>query len=48
MRGITSHIVEFYKGLFGHNEPCNLSLNSNFWPRDLLVSVDLIKPFSKK
>lgn len=24
---ISSHIVDFYKGLFGHNEPYNLSLS---------------------
>lgn len=47
---ISSHIVDFYKGLFGHNEPCNMSLNSSFWPSEFLISendkIDLIKPFS--
>jgi hypothetical protein len=47
---IISHIIDFYKDLFGHNEPCSLSLNSEFWTVDLQVSeedkLDLIKPFS--
>ena len=47
---ISSHTVDFYKGLFGHNEPCNMKLKPNFWPTDLLLSeedkLDLVKPFS--
>lgn len=47
---ISSHIVDFYKGLFGRNDPCAMSLNSNFCPAEFLVSegdkLNLIKPFA--
>lgn len=47
---ISSHIVDFYKGLFGRNDPCSMSLNSNFWSVEFLVSegdkLNLIKPFA--
>jgi len=47
---ISSHIVDFYKGLFGWNDPCAMSLNSNFWSVEFLVSegdeLNLIKPFA--
>jgi hypothetical protein len=42
--------VDYYKGLFGHNEPCSILLRSDFWPVDLQVSkedkLELVKPFS--
>lgn len=47
---ISAHIVDYYKGLFGHNEPCSMSLNSDFWPTELKLSeydgLNLVKPFS--
>jgi hypothetical protein len=47
---ITRHIVDFYKRLFGPNEPCSMSLSSNFWPDNLVLSWEesdqLVKPFS--
>jgi hypothetical protein len=47
---ISVHIVDFYKGLFGHNEPCYMSLNPNFWPKEFCIpeldKIDLVKPFS--
>jgi hypothetical protein len=47
---ISSHTVDYYKGLFGQNEPCSMSLSSEFWPAELQVSdvdkLELIKPFS--
>jgi hypothetical protein len=40
--------VEFYKGLFGHNESC-LSSRENFWPAELKLTetdkAELIRPF---
>ena len=49
-REITQHIVDYYKGLFGHNNPCALELGSNFWPAKLTLSEEdnshLIKSFS--
>jgi hypothetical protein len=42
---ISSHIVDFYKGLFGQNESCNMTLNSNFWPTEGDKS-NLTKPFT--
>ena len=47
---ISSHIVDYYKSLFGHDEPCSMSLNFEFWPAELQLSesdsLDLVKPFS--
>lgn len=47
---ISAHIVDYYKDLFGHNEPCNMHLKSDFWLVDLKISdqegVNLVKPFS--
>jgi len=47
---ISSHIVDYYKSLFGHDESCSMSLNSEFWPAELQLSesdsLDLVKPFS--
>jgi hypothetical protein len=46
---ITQHIMSYYKGLFGHNDPCEMKLNRNFWPDNLSLSEDdrvlLVKPF---
>lgn len=40
--------MEFYKGLFGHNESC-LSSRENFWPAELKLTAtdeaELIRPF---
>lgn len=49
---ITTHIVDFYKKLFGPSETCNMSLGVNFWPTDTKLSslqrTDLVKPFEKE
>jgi hypothetical protein len=49
-QAITTHIVNFYKDLFGHNDACNMSLGPSFWPKTSIVSesdsIDLIKEFS--
>lgn len=34
---ITEHVVEYCKGLFGHNRECWLNLGSDFWPSDSKV-----------
>jgi hypothetical protein len=47
---ISAHIVDFYKELFGHNEPCSMFLNPEFWPEEIKVShlegAELIRHFS--
>lgn len=52
LKEITQHIVNFYKCLFGHNEPCAMKLNHNFWPEELTLSegdsTNLIEPFCQK
>lgn len=49
---ITNHIVNYYKQLFGHNDPCSMHLGDDFWPKDLkLEGIDkekLICPFSRE
>lgn len=48
-KGITSHIVRFYKSLFGPSDDCLISLNNNFWPVEMKLTDTerdlLIKPF---
>lgn len=47
---ITKHIVEYYKSLFGPNDPCNLRLGENYWPEELKLGEEdktrLTAPFS--
>jgi len=47
---ITNHIVDYYKHLFGHNDPCYLRLGEEFWPQELRLNdsekESLICPFS--
>jgi hypothetical protein len=49
---ITNHIVNYYKQLFGHNDPCSMHLGDDFWPKDLkLEGIDkekLICPFPRE
>jgi hypothetical protein len=35
---ITYHIVKYYKNLFGNSQPCQMNLNSNFWPHQYILS----------
>lgn len=48
---ITSHIVNFYKQLLGHSEPCTLYLGDNFWPHNSKLTKDqqdeLVRQFEK-
>jgi len=47
---ITNHIVDYYKHLFGHNDPCYLRSGEEFWPQELRLNdsekESLICPFS--
>lgn len=49
---ITQHIANFYKGLFGPNDPCYMGLSPSFWPDNLKLSREeskqLVKPFSEE
>lgn len=49
-KGLTEHIMHFYKQLFGHNEPCSIQLSKDFWPVSLQLSendkAELIRDFS--
>jgi hypothetical protein len=49
-QNLTNHIVDFYKHLFGRNDPCNFQLNDGFWENELMLSesdqLTLIKDFS--
>jgi hypothetical protein len=48
-RDITEHIVDYYKSLFGISEPCQMFLNSEFWPQQLKVlefdKANLVRDF---
>lgn len=47
---ITNHIVDYYKNLFGPNDPCSLKLGVDFWPDGLKLDegdkARLTAPFS--
>lgn len=47
---ITAHIVQYYKQLFGPNDPCGMELGESFWPHNLILNESdrnkLICPFS--
>jgi len=47
---INDHIVDYYKKLFGPNDPCLMDLGDNFWPVELTLEesdkASLVLPFS--
>ena len=49
-KNITNHIVDYYKLLFGHNDPCFLRVGGDFLPQELRLNdserESLICPFS--
>ena len=48
-KGITDHVIDYYKRLFGHSDACSLKLGSNFWPVNFSLKEEdkatLIKTF---
>lgn len=44
-----SHVIDYYKRLFGHSDACSLKLGSNFWPVNFSLKEEdkatLIKTF---